>query len=582
MQHQGPVSMRAPTMGVMLLTLLHISVGLSVGSPVHLDITDTSHDLDSSLTLLETSMAVYEEPSEEGDKEAGTETAKDEEEEKEEEDQADKAAPDAAEEAAASEETPSKEAEEEPEPEAEDDEAAGKEDSVVEAAAKKGDKLAKVVMGVVKQKVKESREQRTAQEAAVLLTKAENVKIEDNSTASNQTVQVIKAKVKKWKDGILALKTKLSEASKQTEEAKKEAAAAMKVDESLKQELSTEQQKADKDAAEADQQVKEDFKKDTVNKKQLAKVAKQVQATEEEARIGSASIVSLLKAKTRADERYAKAKTKHSLEGLDDVPEGSPDSAEQGGLLKELSIAAKAKNIADKRYDKAKEKLQKAQDKAAAAMTKLKTAEAGPSLEAVKAAETAEEKAIRLEGTANAARLKALAVITDADSKAQDTMNKQEKLMHKVTQIKAKAETAAFRVEQVKERTQKLKVGANERSSKAEALRAMRKRAEDELNAQETDFSLETMANKIREAKSSHEAANKKNAIAQHTLTVMQKIDQAAKREARMIKSYQAKERKEKRAAGTLADDGARKLRQERRELQKVTDSIVNKNEHEK
>merc|ERR1712139_106050 len=126
------------------------------------------------------------------------------------------------------------------------------------------------------------------------------------------------------------------------------------------------------------------------------------------------------------------------------------------------------------------------------------------------------------EGKANAEQLQALEVITDADEKAEAKMRKKEKLMHQVTEIKAKAAKAKFKVEQVKENTAKAQDSAREKTSKADVLKGLRKRAEAQVDSQEADFELQTMANKIRSVKAGHEAANKQTTTAAHTLKVMQ------------------------------------------------------------
>jgi len=415
----------------------------------------------------------------------------------------------------------------------------------------------------------------------VLLTKAANVKMDTaasskNQTANNQTVKVMKQKVTQWKDTISKMKEELAAATRKTAEAKEEAAQAMKADESAKQDADREQEKVEQNATRANDEVDKLMNKTgSVDDKALAREAKKAQATADEVEVGNANIETLLKLKTEADLNYAKAKRQHALEGSDEGPEAAADPKKERGLLKTLAKTAKAKNIADLRYAKAQEKLKRANENAKTAMSKLKKDESSPALDAVKTAEKAEASAMRLEGKANEARLHALKEITTADEKAQKKLAEQEKLAQQITKIKAKAKVDVFRVEQAKERTQKLKVSATEKASKAESLRGLRKRAEEQVDAQEADFSLETMANKIRAAKASHEAASKKTAVATQTLGVLRDIDKAAQKEARMVTAYQHKESGEKSKAGITADKGAKKLRKERLALQKTSNSVL-------
>jgi len=353
----------------------------------------------------------------------------------------------------------------------------------------------------------------------------------------------------------------------------------------------------------------------------------------------SAAVGMLFKIKNVADKKYAKAKTRHALEGADEGPntdsekqmglmntlegaakekniadlnyatatkklestqmkalqmkadvavdklkkdETSPEvvktaqTAEESekpiGLMNTLEGAAKEKNIADLNYANATKKLESTQMKAGAAVAKLKKDETSPSLEAVT---TAEETAVSLQGKANAKQLKALKVVTNADEKVEERMKHEEESVQQIMKIKAKAKQDVLRVHNVKERTQKLKLSASEKHSKADAFRGARKQAEDEIDSEETDFDLATMANKIRAAKVSHEAANKKTSVFGHTLKVLQIIDKAAQKEATMVKKYEARDAKQKPSASDVAHQGEMTRKGEVAALNKVTNSAI-------
>ena len=83
------------------------------------------------------------------------------------------------------------------------------------------------------------------------------------------------------------------------------------------------------------------------------------------------------------------------------------------------------------------------------------------------------------------------------------------------------------------------------------------------------------MANKIRAVKASKEAANKQTTTAAHTLKVMQEIDQAAQKEAKLIGNYHTKEKSEKKKASGVASEGEAKLQKEQKALKRVEDSVV-------
>lgn len=124
-----------------------------------------------------------------------------------------------------------------------------------------------------------------------------------------------------------------------------------------------------------------------------------------------------------------------------------------------------------------------------------------------------------------------------------------------------------------------MKAEASEKESKADALKGLRKRADAQLDAEEDDFNVETMANKIRAERANAEAGQKKTEVAKHTLTVLKNIDKAAQKEAKLMGDYRAKENAEKNKAGKLASVGSQKLKRERKALQKLTkDAISNNN----
>merc|ERR1711871_599902 len=127
------------------------------------------------------------------------------------------------------------------------------------------------------------------------------------------------------------------------------------------------------------------------------------------------------------------------------------------------------------------------------------------------------KKALTLQGKAGKQSMKALTAIRKTDRKVARRLQKEAKARTKELKLEAEAAQVMTKARAAQERTTKADLRTREKRSKARVLKGLARRSEHQLDAEEADFDLATTANKIRAAKASQEAAQKKTAVAQHT-----------------------------------------------------------------
>jgi len=382
-----------------------------------------------------------------------------------------------------------------------------------------------------------------------------------NQTMKNATMD-IKKQLEKWSSQIVGLKSKLSKASAASAHAKKKADAAIAADSALNQKYEENQAAANKEAAAAaaeQQKVEEETK--SVDAKRLRDLSKDVEHTKAASKNATGSIKQVDRDEEKATSTYNAAMKEYAL---------------KGGNFSAIKEKAERVNRASNTAQQVKAQAIAAEAKAQDAVEKLSDKEdEEPPMDVIANAAKAEDKAIEATSKSNTEHIKALTIIAKAQEATQAKVKEEQAYVHKISKLKAQADEGERQIRQEKEKTARATINKSEKESKLEALNGMRKRAEAAVDANEEDFTLATMANKLRAARQTHEVARKKEQTIGHTLNVMKEIDAAAKKEAKMIQSYRNKESDSKLKAAKNMDAGQAKLKAQEKALEKVTETLV-------
>jgi len=346
------------------------------------------------------------------------------------------------------------------------------------------------------------------------------------------------------KSGLRKLKKQLAAAQKRTDKARAKAEKAAASDKALKKEFGRKVVRAEKKASRAKKALsKTPSSKKTKNlPKQIKRVTNRLSKLQSKGAGITASLVKLRRTKETADERFGKAKRKHALSTT-----GSSKGHQKKANYDMLRAAAKALNVADMTYMSALKRKKRMKATAIQLSAKLKHLQMKlPSSHASKRTEKLQAKALQTDNKAAKLGMYAMKVTAKEDAKVQRRLRAEEKLASRISKMQARIRRVRNRVLRVKQTAAALKLSAKEKKSKADILKGINANAQAESDAENEDFRVSTLANKLRRVKMSQEAATKKTVTAKSTLKVMHKIDAAAKQEAGVVEKYRANEVKAK------------------------------------